>query len=129
MHQHSTQHLGANDDLQHFLSDEHLRRAVGRERSCWLGGIFFALLLIAVVSWTEQKDENVLRAERQAELQAHLTRLGCPEKQAGDTDVITLTFDTSADLHTDKPFRATGCARYVERGWMRQQQRSKVAER
>lgn len=83
--------------------------------------------LFAGLGVMQHRDKVELAAAREQVLQAQLERLGCPKKRAGDTDIITLTFDTTADLHTDKPYRAAGCARIVERGWVRSQAKRAIA--
>lgn len=41
----------------------------------------------------------------------------CPAPQAGDTDIVLLTYSTSADLHTSGGHHLN-CNRYVERGYV-----------
>lgn len=116
-------------DFKHLL-DRRITRNKHRERACWLGGIFVTLALITLASWTSQRDEAAIRAERALDLKTKLTAAGCPEKKPGDTDIIVFTIDTSADLHTDKPFKAVHCTRIVERAWFkRQQPKSAIAAR
>lgn len=102
--------LGANADLKHYRADD--------AHPDWLGAVAVLLVIIAVTSWASQRDERADRAEKMA---ADLVRAGCPPRQIGDTDVVTLTIDTTADPHLAGSKRVLGCVRYVERGGVRKQ--------
>ena len=84
----------------------------------WFRGGLIAIGLVVLLGYMQDRDEraaynqNVIR-------QPALQKFRCPEKQPGDTDIILLTLDVSADAHTDKPFRVTDCARIVERAYVR----------
>ena len=113
-------------DFKHLIARSIIRHQ-RRERACWLGGIFVTLALITLVSWTSQRDEAEIRADRAYELQEKLAAAGCPAKQEGDTDLIVFTINTAGDPHTDKPFKAVSCTRIVERSWIRQQPKPVIA--
>lgn len=113
--------LDVNAELKHI-------RPRDEDAPRWLVGTAAALLLIAITSWLGHRDERILAAERRADREAELVRLGCAPRQAGDTDIITLTIDTAADPHTAHGQRVLGCARYVDRGWHRGLMRKQVAE-
>jgi hypothetical protein len=102
---------GKNADLRHFeVSDRH--------RPAWFAGILVTLGLCALLSWTTQRDEQALAAERHAEFEAQIARLGCAPRTDADGPLIVLVIDSSADPHTAHPMRAQSCARVAERAWM-----------
>lgn len=60
-----TQGLGANADLQHFLTAAHqrIRRVARIERTCCCGGIVVTLLILALTSRWSQPANHVNLAD------------------------------------------------------------------
>lgn len=107
-----------NDDLkQHLAAPSH--------RTAWFLGTLAAILLLGLTSWTATRDDHARALERRADAERKLIEFGCPPKRAGDTDLIVLLVETTADPHTNAPLKVTGCSRYVERSWMK---RNRIAE-
>ena len=80
----------------------------------WFRGGLIAIGLVVLIGYMQERDDRAA-----ATLDRQLARLGCPDKADSDSNLIVLTIDTSADAHTDMPYRATSCTRIVDRGYMR----------
>jgi len=92
----------------------HLRR----DPKAWAGGLALALALVAVSSWMTVRDEHLIAAERDADFETQMARLGCAPKKDDDGPLIVLLIDSTADPHSANPARTTGCQRVANRAWM-----------
>jgi hypothetical protein len=95
----TTQGLGANADLLHYVGDARHHVIQNRHRPAWFTGVVIGLALIALVSWTSQRDDHARIADaalRDTRLAAALKNFKCPEP-AAPLEKLLVTIGTQAD--------------------------------
>lgn len=102
------------------LRDHHIptrRHQGGQHSSNWILGIACAVVLLGLLSWTQQRDER-LRLEAEAELAAataspvlQIDYSACPPPAPDSSDLLVIVVNSSADGGP----RLEGCHRIAER--------------